>query len=322
MKFNCLRLLLPLITTFITTTSFAQSNDQWPNKPIKIIVPYGAAGSSDTLARMLSEQLTQSLKQSVIVENKSGAGGTIGSDFVAKSMPDGYTFVISGLASHVIAPVQYKNKYNPIKDFSHIAYLGGPPLALVVSSKTPITDLKSFINYVKAQPEGISYGSPGIGTHGHVIAEYFASVVGIKMNHIGYKGGSSAVNDIAGGQLPAGFMTLTSAKTLIQSGKLRLIAVTSSKRVNTFPNTPTFAELGYPQLTSITWFGVSGPQGIPPNIAIKFNQEINRAMHSPQAKEKLNFEDMEYIEMDTDKFNQFILKEINTWAPLAKKVLP
>ena len=230
--------------------------------------------------------------------------------------------MISGVGSHVIAPFQYPNKYDPIKDFTHIAFLGGPPLALVVNPSLPITDLKSFISYAKAQPNGMVYGSPGIGTHGNIIGQYFAEINNISLVHVGYKGGGSVVNDIAGGQLPAGIMTLTSAKALILANKLRLIAVTSSKRLANFPNTPTFAELSYPKLTSTTWFSISGPAGMPSSIVEKLNQAINKSMQTPAAKEKLDFEDMEFTPMDTDQFNKFFQNEISTWGPIAAKVLP
>jgi tripartite-type tricarboxylate transporter receptor subunit TctC len=313
---------LLLICLFFAQSIFAQSPNTWPNKPVKIIVPYGAAGSSDTLARIIANQLSKSLNQTFIVENKPGAGGTIGSEFVAKSAPDGYTLVISGIGSHVIAPFQYANKYDPVKDFTHIAFLGGPPLAMVVNPSLPITDLKSFVNYAKSQPNGMVYGSPGIGTHGNIIGQYFAEINNISLVHVGYKGGGTVVNDIAGGQLPAGIMTLTSAKTLVMGNKLRLIAVSSSKRMTNFPKTPTFEELGYPKLTSTTWFSVSGPAGMPNSIVEKLNSAINQSMQTPAAKEKLEFEDMEFTPMTTQDFNKFFLNEITTWGPIAVKVLP
>ena len=314
--------LLLLICLFFTQSILAQSLNAWPNKPVKIIVPYGAAGSSDTLARIIADQLSKSFKQTFIVENKPGAGGTIGSDFVAKSAPDGYTLVISGIGSHIIAPFQYANKYDPVKDFTHIAFLGGPPLAMVVNPNLPITDLKSFVSYAKTQPNGMVYGSPGIGTHGNIIGQYFAEINNISLVHVGYKGGGTVVNDIAGGQLPAGVMTLTSAKTLVMGNKLRLIAVSSSKRMANFPKTPTFEELGYPKLTSTTWFSVSGPAGMPSSIVEKLNTAINQSMQTPAAKEKLEFEDMEFTPMTTAEFNKFFLNEITTWGPIALKVLP
>ncbi len=301
---------------------FAQNTTNWPTKPVRIIVPYAAAGGSDTLARIIAEQLSKKFNQTFIVENKPGAGGTIGSDFAAKSPPDGYTLVISGVGSHVIAPFQYPNKYDPVKDFTHIAYLGGPPLALVVNPSLPINDLKSFVSYAKAQPNGMVYGSPGIGTHGNIIGQYFSEMNNLSLVHVGYKGGGSVVNDIAGGQLPAGIMTLTSAKPLVLANKLRLIAVTSSKRLANFPNTPTFEELGYSKFTSTTWFSVSAPAGVPTPIVEKLNLAINQSMQTPAAKEKLEFDDLEFIPMSSKEFNKYVQTEISTWGPIALKVLP
>jgi len=193
---------------------------------------------------------------------------------------------------------------------------------MVVNPNLPITDLKSFVSYAKTQPNGMVYGSPGIGTHGNIIGQYFAEINNISLVHVGYKGGGTVVNDIAGGQLPAGVMTLTSAKTLVMGNKLRLIAVSSSKRMANFPKTPTFEELGYPKLTSTTWFSVSGPAGMPSSIVEKLNTAINQSMQTPAAKEKLEFEDMEFTPMTTAEFNKFFLNEITTWGPIALKVLP
>ena len=166
------------------------------------------------------------------------------------------------------------------------------------------------------------YGSPGIGTHGHIIGQYFAEMTNISLEHVGYKGGGSVVNDIAGGQLPAGIMTLTSAKALVLANKLRLIAVTSSKRLSNFPNTPTFGELGYPKLTSTTWFSVSAPAGLPSPIVEKLNLAINQSMQTPAAKEKLEFDDLEFTPMSSKEFNKYVQTEIATWGPIAIKVLP
>ena len=305
---------------YFAQIAYSQNTSSWPSRPVKIVVPYGPAGSSDTLARIVSEQLSQTFKQSFIIDNKAGAGGTIGSEFVAKSQPDGYTLVISGIGSHVIAPNLYPNKYDPVKDFTHIALLGGPPLGLVVNPNLPIQNLKGFINYVKNQPDGIVYGSPGIGTHGNIVGEYFAEIAGLKLTHVGYKGGSSVVNDIVGGQLPAGIITVTSAKSLIQANKLRLIAITSAKRLENFPNVPTFSELGYPKLTSTTWFSLSGPAGMPETITNKINAAVNEAMTTPLAKERLTFEDMEFQAMGAEAFNKFIQSEILTWGGISKKI--
>ena len=178
----------------------------WPQRPVKIVVPYAAGGSSDSLGRLISVGLTESLKQPFVIENKGGAGGMIGSQQVSKSAPDGYNLVISGVASHVIGPSENPKTYDPIKDFTHIAMLGGPPIVLAVNAQLPITDLKSFMAYAKANP--VSWGSPGKGTHGYLIGEAFEVMSKTPMQHVAYKGGSPAVADTIAGHIPALFTTL------------------------------------------------------------------------------------------------------------------
>jgi len=236
----------------------AQSN--WPDRPVKLMVPFSPGGSTDTLGRLIGKHLTEAFNQPFVIENKGGAGGMIGSQVVAKAPPDGYTLVISGIASHVIAPAGTGALFDPMKEFTHIAMIGGPPVVLVVNSAVPVKDLKGFIAYAQAQPEGLNWGSSGQGTHAHLIGETFRSALNLKMVHISYKGGGQAVIDLLGNQIPAAFMALPSAKNHIASGKIRALATTASKRLPEHPDVPTFAELGYPSLTARTWFGISGPE--------------------------------------------------------------
>ena len=308
------------LIAMLGTAALAQ---EFPKRAVTIVVPFAAGGGGDILARMAVQRLESKWGVPVLVENKPGAGGNIGAAAVARAAPDGYTLLLAGSPQFAVNVTLFKTlPYDPVKDFTHIAFLGGPPLAMVVNPNLPITDLKSFVSYAKTQPNGMVYGSPGIGTHGNIIGQYFAEINNISLVHVGYKGGGTVVNDIAGGQLPAGVMTLTSAKTLVMGNKLRLIAVSSSKRMANFPKTPTFEELGYPKLTSTTWFSVSGPAGMPSSIVEKLNTAINQSMQTPAAKEKLEFEDMEFTPMTTSEFNKFFLNEITTWGPIALKVLP
>lgn len=299
----------------------AQTQAAWPQRPVKIVVPYAAGGTADTLGRLMADYLTTTFKQPFIIDNKGGAGGTLGSLQVAKATPDGYTLLLSGIGSHVIAPVQLGNGMDPMKDFTHIALLGGPPSALVVNAELPVKDIKDFIAYVAASPKGLSWGSPGLGTHAQLIGELFAASNKLNLVHIGYKGAGPAVMDLLGGQIQAGFMTLRSAATHIQSGKLRVLAVTSAKRLKDYPEVPTFAELGYPKLTAITWFSLSGPAGMPKSIAIKLNLEIRNGLRSPAIKQQLALEDIELQDLDVDAFNQFFRSEITLWSPLVRSTL-
>lgn len=294
----------------------AQAQDTWPQRPVKIVVPYAAGGSSDTLGRLVSLGLGESFKQTFVIENKGGAGGIIGSQQVAKTAPDGYNLVVSGIGSHVIAPLENPGAFDPMKDFTHIAMLGGPPLALVVNADLPITDIKSFIAYAQKQPAGLSWGSPGKGTHGYLVGEAFSQISKVPMVHVAYKGAAPAVADVLAGHIPASFNTLSSSSTHIKSGKLRALAISSSKRMADFPNVPTFAELGYPKLTSVTWFSLSGPANMPPALVTRLNQEVRKAMHSPHAQEQLTKTSMETFDMDAPRFRQFVADEIARWTPM------
>jgi tripartite-type tricarboxylate transporter receptor subunit TctC len=294
---------LLLLSSLATGNAFAQ-DVAWPQKPVKIVVPYAAGGSSDSLGRLIAVGLTESLKQPFVIENKGGAAGMIGSQQVAKSAPDGYNLVISGVASHVIAPTENPKNYDPLKDFTHIAMLGGPPIVLAVNANQ------------------VSWGSPGKGTHGYLIGEAFEVMSKTPMQHVAYKGGSPAVADTIAGHIPALFTTLSTASSQIQSGKLRALAITSSKRLPEFPNVPTFAELGYSQLVALTWFSLSGPAGMPSAVVDKLNKEVRKIMQSQAAKDMLAKQSMETFDWDSARFTQYVGEELKQWAPMIKTVKP
>ncbi len=218
-----LRSALGAVVLLTAAAQVATAQPAWPERPVKLMVPFAPGGSTDTLGRLIGKQLSQTWGQPVIVENKGGAGGMIGSQSVAKAAPDGYALVVSGIASHVIAPAVPGPLFDPVKEFTHIAMIGGPPVVLVVNDATPANDLKGFIEYVKAQPAGLSWGSSGQGTHAHLLGEAFRAGTDLKMVHISYKGGGQAVLDLLGNQIPAGFMTLQSANSHILSGRLRAL---------------------------------------------------------------------------------------------------
>lgn len=292
----------------------------WPQRPVKVVVPYAPGGSADTLGRLVTLGLTETYRQSFVIENRGGAGGVIGSQQVANAAPDGLTLVISGVGSHVIAPAENPKAFDPLKDFTHIAILGGPPIVLAVNADLPITDLKSFVAYANRTSAGISWGSPGRGTHGYLIGESFERMAKIRMVHVGYKGAAPAVADLVAGHIPASFTTLSTASPHIQSGRLRALAITASKRLPEFPNVPTFAELGYGKLTSVTWFSLSGPAGMSPVLVNRLNQEVRLIMQSPHAQEQLAKSSMETFDWDVARFNQYFSDEIKRWTPMVKAV--
>lgn len=291
----------------------------WPAKPVRVIVPFGAGGSADTLGRLVSNKVSEYLGQSFIVENRAGAGGVIGSEQVAKSAPDGYTYVVSGVATHAVAPALLaKPPFDPVKDFSHVALFGGPPLVFAVSLNVPAKTMKEFIALAKSKPGAFSYGSPGIGTHGHLFGELLKQINGIQMEHVPYKGAAGAVADLAAGHLPAISSTLTTAGAQIRASKVRALGISSTARLPDYPDVPTFKELGFPDLVAVTWFSLSGPAGVPADIVTRLNTEVRRALQAPDVREKLRPEGIEPGTLTPKEFTDFVSAEYKRWAPVVR----
>src|SRR4029077_11287032 len=291
----------------------------WPTKPVRVVVPFAPGGTADTLGRLVAAKLGGAFKETFVVENRGGAGGVVGSELVAKAVPDGYTLVVSGVASHCIAPAPSKNfPFDPLRDFTHIALFGGPPGVLVIYPALPVKDLKQFIAYAKAENGKLAYGSPGNGAQGHLIAEQLKQVAGIEMTHVPYRGASLAVSDLIAGHVTVTSTTLTTAATQIKAGKARALAVSSLKRVPEFPDVPTFGELGYPELTASIWFSLSGPAGVPPEIVNRLNTEVRRVLQLPDVRERLRPEGIEPGDLDPQQFTAFVAAELKRWAPIVR----
>lgn len=299
---------------------FALAQAEWPQKPIRLVVPYAPGGSADTLGRAIAKHLSDTLNQPVVVDNKAGAGGLVGSQLVARAPTDGYTLLVSGIGSHVIGPA-VNAMFDPVKDFTHIALLGGPPIALAVNASQPYRDVASFIAAASKPGTGIAYATPGQGTHGHLTAELFRAALKLNMTHVSYKGAGPAVNDLLANQIPAAFMTLSSANAHVPTGKLRLLAVTSPKRLPEYPDVPTFEELGYPNLTGTTWFALAGPPGMPAPIVEKLNAEVRRGLQTPAIKRQLASESMVTADYTPAAFQRFIAGELERWVAPARAVL-
>lgn len=311
------RIVAGLVAGTVALAGLAVAQD-YPAKPVKIVVPYSAGGVSDTITRIVANKLTNRLGQSFLIENRPGAAGAIGSEVVARSATDGYTLLVSGIGSHVIAPVMSTVPWDPMKSFTHIALFGGSATVLVVNPDVPASTVREFIAYAKSRPEGIAYGSPGRGTHGHLIGEIFREQTGVKLVHVPYKGGGPAMGDLVAGHVPAVFVTLGGASANVRAGKARPLAITAEKRLPDYPELATFAESGYRELSATTWFGLSGPAGIPRNIVNRLNAEVRAILVLPDVREKLHAEGMEPNDLDADAFTAFIKLEIERWTRLAK----
>jgi tripartite-type tricarboxylate transporter receptor subunit TctC len=307
------RIFIGLICVLITQAH------AWPDKPVKLIVPFAPGGSADTLGRLVAQKLSEHLKEGFVVENRAGAGGTLGSEVAAKAAPDGYTLVVSGIASHVIAPLLPQGTpYDPVRDFTHIALFGGPPAVLAVNPSMEAKDLREFVALAKAKPGALSYGSPGNGTQGQLVAELFKQRAGIQMVHVPYKGAAGAVTDLMAGHIQVVSTTLTTAATQIRAGRARGLAVSAPRRLPDFPDIPTYAEMGYPDLVATVWFSLSGPANMPADIVNRLNAEVNRALELPEVREHLKVEGIEPNPMSVREFNAFVAEELKRWAPVVK----
>ena len=305
----------------LLATTPVHAADKWPTHPVRVIVPYGPGGTADTLGRIAAMKLTEALHERFVVENKPGAGGLLGADLVAHAAPDGYTLVVSGIASHVIAPKlnPKATNFDPMKDFTHIVLLGGPPDVLVTTKSLPVKSLKDFIALAKSKGD-MTYGTPGIGTHGHLVCELLQQEAHFTMATVPYRGAAAAAADIVGGHLPAGCFTLTTASGQIRAGNLHAIAVTTKKRLPDWPDIPTFAELGYPNLVAVTWFALSGPHGVPADIVNTINKTVIEGFKDPDVRKRLAVDAIDPEPLTPAEFTKFVEDETKRWGPLAQKV--
>ena len=308
-----------LLTSAFCLGVATASAQGYPAKAVRIVVPFAPGGSADTLGRIVASKLAESLGQNFVVENRPGAGGLLGSELVSKSAPDGYTLVVSGVASHAIAPaLAAKAPFDPLRDFTHIALFGGPPAVFGVHPSLPAKDLKGFVAFARARPGELSYGSPGNGTQGHLVAELFGQTTGVKLIHVPYKGASIAMVDIVAGHIHAISTTLTTASAQIRAGRVRALAISSEKRLPDYPGVPTFREAGYRDLVATVWFSLSGPAGLPADIVNRLNGEVRRILQLPDVRERLRGDGIEPNPLDARAFTEFMAAEIKRWGAVAR----
>jgi tripartite-type tricarboxylate transporter receptor subunit TctC len=294
------------------------AQDAWPNKPIRLISPFPPGGGTDAFARPLAAKLTQQLGQSVIIENRGGAGGTIGADIAAKSAPDGYTFLV-GAVHHTVAVTAYKKlAYDLERDLAPITRVGFVPDVVVAGPKSKATDLKDFIRISKANPGKLDYGSSGNGTTRHLAGEIFNSMTGTSLVHVPYKGSGPAMTALLSGEVDVVFEGLGSASPQIRAGKIRALAVTSDKRSPAFPDVPTMKELGIP-FESLSWYGLWAPAGTPQEIIQKMHAEVAKALHSPELMKVWESQGATPGGESPEQFAAFIKTEIQKWGEAVRK---
>ena len=309
-----------LAAGFVLLSIVASAAQQWPAKPITLLVPFPAGGNSDSLIRTISDPMSKELGQTLIIDNRGGAGGLTATQAAARAAPDGYTFVVSSLATQVILPAVNKAAdYDAMRDFTHIAYIGGPPLILLVHASTGLKTFKDFSAWAKTKDQG--YVSPGVGSLGHLVVEYLARKAALKLDHIPYRGGNLAMNDLIAGHVKVGGIALTSAGPHIRSGAVTPLAVTSAERVPEFPDVPTMKELGFPDLIATTWAAISGPAGISADIVGRLNRTVIAALATDAARKRLNQEAVATEPYSPQQFTQFVQSEIDKWQPVARQVV-
>ena len=297
----------------------AHAQAVWPNKPVKIVIGFPVGGAPDILARVLAEKWS-SLGQPMTVENKPGAGGNIGADFVAKSAPDGYTLLVGTVGSQTINPSLYsKMPYNAATDFTSISFLGSTPNLLVINNNVPAKSVKELIDLAKAKPDTLSYGSPGNGTSNHMSGEMFNIQAGVKTRHVPYRGRAQAIPDLLGGHITMMFDNMPSSLPLVKSGELRGLAVTSAKRSPAAPDIPTMAESGLPAFEATSWFAVLGPAKMPRDVALKISQEVARAVNLPDIKAKLFQLGLDMQPGTPEALDALIQTETVKWAKVVKE---
>ncbi|HVG05493.1 MAG TPA: tripartite tricarboxylate transporter substrate binding protein [Burkholderiaceae bacterium] len=302
----------------VPATALAQTSS-YPNKPIRIIVPFAIGGIADTFGRVIGIKLTEAWGQPVIIENKTGAGGNIGAEVVAKSSPDGYTLVIGNNGTHAVNVNLFKTiPFDPIKDFVPIAHIVEAEGLLVVNPSVKATSVREIVELARAQPGQLSYASGGLGTTSHLAGELFKSTAKVDIVHVPYKGNSPAIADLLGGQTQLSFATMPTVLPHVKAGKLRAIASIGLARTVALPDVPTVAESGLPGFEVSNWIGLFAPAGTAPDIVAKLNAEVQKIMRSPDVQKRLEAEGARFIPMTPGQFASFQREELTKWAKIIK----
>ncbi len=320
MKLFLSRTLVALTVAGAAAGAMAQTAASYPSRPIKIVVPFAPGGATDTLARLLGQRLTTAWGQPVIVENKAGAGATVGADMVAKSPADGYTLLM-GAAHHTIAQNVYaKLPYHIGRDFAPVSIVAMVPNMVVVNANVPAKSIQEFIALSKSQPGKLNYGSAGAGTAHHLIGEMFKLRAGVNIVHVPYKGSSPAVADLISGQIDLMFDTVTSGLPQVKAGKTRALAVTTAKRSSAMPDVPSLAETVLPGFDVGTWFGILVPVATPPDIVAKLNAEIVKIVNAPDVRKQLLEMGSEPVGNTSAQMASQIKAELEAFESLAKQI--
>ncbi len=305
-----------LLAAAIPFTAGAQG---YPTKPIRLVVPFAPGGNVDITARTIAPGLSELLGQTVVVDNRAGAGGVLGADIVAKAAPDGYTLLMGSNSSVSVAPaLNPRNPYNPVRDFAPISLVAATPFVLVAHPSVPAKNLAELIAYAKAHPGGLTMASGGNGSSNHLVGELFQSVTGTKLLHVPYKGAGAVAADLMGGQVQLLFDQLAASTANIKSGRIKAIAVTSTARASVVPDVPTMAESGVKDMDVINITGVLAPAGTPPEIVARLNAALQRVLQRPEVKERFNTLGVSALGGTPEEFGAFIRDDFAKWTKVIK----
>lgn len=311
-----------LIATMGCSLSVHATAEKYPSKPIQLIIPYTPGGNTDILGRLIAQKLGEAWDARVVVENRPGAGGTIGVNMVAKAKPDGHTLALAAFGNIIVAKSLYKDlAYDPVKDLDPVILVATPPTILTATSSLPANNVTELIAYGKANPGELNYGSSGKGTSNHLLAELFSEMSGVKMTHVPYKGSGPAINDLIAGLTQLNFAPQPLVLSAIKTGSLKALAVTGNERMPMLPDVPTVAESGLPGYEGVGWFGLVAPKGTPPDIIRKLNAEVNRILNSPDVRKRLTDEGAKPVGGSPEDAKRSINDGIAKWKGLATKVV-
>jgi len=291
----------------------------YPDRPIRIVVPFGQGGFTDVAARILQKELAPAIGQAIIIENKPGAGSTIGTAEVSRAKPDGHTLVMISTA-HVISPHLYKQMpYDPLKDFAPVTKLAEGPYVLVVHPSLGVKSVAELVALAKAQPGKVDYASSGNGSAQHLVGALFTTIAGVDMNHVPYKGSNQAMNDLLGGQVKVSFVGVPNALPHFASGKLRALGVSSAKRYSELPDVPSIAEAGVPGYDATIWLGLLAPPGTPRDVVQRLNAEITRVLSAPEARKLMSSAGVDVATGTPEDFGRLMAAELERWGKVVKE---
>lgn len=313
----CAGLALILSTAFWSAGS-AHAQAPYPNKPIKWIVPFAPGGSGDLIARLLAERMSQSLGQTVIIDNRGGNGSVLGTELAAKAPADGYTWVLSNGAAITTGPLMGQSpSYKPLEDFTHVVLIGSFSNAIIVRQDHPARTVQDLLTLAREQPGKLSYGSAGVGSAGHLTGELLKQLTKIQMLHVPYKGSGPALNDLLGGQIDLMFNALIASAPHIRAGRVRALAISGAQRDRDFPQVPTLAE-AVPGAIGEAWFGLSVPSRTPPAVIERLRIELSKVLQSPETRGKLAEMGMQTLNLGPREFQDFLVQEFRKWAPVIR----